>query len=136
MTATTAESPMASESARIVLAAILADTLGASRSVIPAAISPEQVIRPTVLVWQDTVSRGDVINAGVHRAEVRLTVWLLVGNEDPLRAEDELEALLGDVIDALASVHWCDWTTAERLIYADDYHGYKLALTASATIGE
>lgn len=126
-------------SARTALADALTARLPQGRyRIIPAAFPPDGVIKPTVLVWQDQVTRFEQVTH--DRLKVSLAVWLLVGIEDPVRAEDALEEGLDDLIEALRPVEWAMFEQAERLTFGDadgpTFHSYRLTFTALAKIGD
>lgn len=105
--------------------------------IIAAATIPDNVIRPTVLVWQENVRRYDQI--GHDRVMVDVAVMLIVGNEDLEKAEAALEDGLGDLIEALRPIDWAQWTDAERLTYGPPggptFHAYRVTLSSLAKIG-
>lgn len=126
-------------SARTALSEVLKVTLPAGKyRIIPAAFPPDNVVKPTVLVWQDNVRREPQI--GHDRLVVAVTVWLLVGIEDVEKAETALEDGLEDLIDALRPITWANWEQAERLTFGDadgpTFHSYRITLTAHAQIGD
>ena len=124
-------------SARTQLAAALRAALPGYR-LIAAADTPDRVERPTLLLWQGTVTRAEQISH--DRLQVDLVLWLLVGNESPEAAEAALEKGLDDVIEALRPLTWVDWPNAERLTFGEpdgpSYHGYRFNLQAYPTIGD
>lgn len=90
----------------------------------------DRVTRRTVAVWQETVTKTEQF--GPPRLQVALAVWILTGQEDPAKADDELDAALLDVLTAMQPLTWVDWQTAERLVLPApvNAHGFKLTCTA------
>lgn len=105
--------------------------------IIAAATIPDNVTRPTVLVWQENVRRHDQI--GHDRVLVDVAVMLMVGNEDLEKAEAALEDGLSDLIEAMRPIDWAHWTDAERLTYGPPggptFHAYRVTLSSLAKIG-
>jgi predicted RNase H-like nuclease len=98
-----------------------------------SAVVPSGISRPTVAVWQQSVVRRDEL--GQDRATVNLEIWVLVGHEDPEKADDALDAALDDLILALQPIDWVQWSEAQRGVLADTFPGYNITVTAVATIG-
>lgn len=126
-------------SARTALTETLKIRLPANRyRIIAAASMPDDVARPTIVVWQDNVRRHDQI--GHDRLMVDLSLMLLVGHNDAEKAEAALEDGLTDLVQALHTVDWLHWTEAERLTYGlpdgPSYHAYRVTLTSLAKIGD
>ena len=105
--------------------------------VIGAAEPPDRVTRPTVLVFQNTVTPTPQF--GLHDVNVEVVAWLLTGYELTEAAEDDLESSLEQLLLALQPLKWTDWTTCERMTFGPpdgaQQHGYKLTLTTHASIG-
>lgn len=126
-------------SARTALAEVLRIRLPDGRyRLIDGPNLPANVTKPTILLWQDRVTRTPQVSH--DRLTVSLVVWLLTGLEGP-KAEDQLEDGLTDLIEALRPVTWATWSEAERLTYGDSadgpaYHSYRLILTCLAQIGD
>ncbi|WP_324650999.1 hypothetical protein [Georgenia sp. H159] len=121
-------------SARTRLVADLKANLPAGYRVTGSALMPSGITRPTVAVWQQSIQRREEF--GPTRVAVGLEVWLLVGPQDPERADDELDDALEDVLAALQPVTWVQWTEASRGVLGDAFHGYNIQVTAVATISE
>lgn len=85
-----------------------------------------------VMVYTESIRRPE--RFGLNHLEVNLTLWVLVGYEDPKAADDALDKALEDVLGALQHVAWVNWTDAERGVFANRFHGYKVNLTAVAEI--
>jgi predicted RNase H-like nuclease len=95
---------------------------------------PDAVTRPTVMLWQSAMERLEQID--LDRVRVTLELWILTGRENPERADDDLDDALEAVLVALQPLSWVAWTQAERGIYAENYHGYRLTAFAVARIGD
>lgn len=119
--------------ARGVLAQALATALPDVR-VLGYPADVEAVTRPTVMLWQSLIERSDLL--GLDRVKVTLELWALVATEDPARADDALDEHLENVLYALQDLTWLDWTTAERGVLAERFHGYRVTAQAVAKIGE
>lgn len=96
---------------------------------------PDAVTRPTVMLWQSLLERGEQID---DRVALRVTVevWVLVSTEDPSKADDALDDALDDVLSAVHAVSFIEWSVAERGVLLDRFHGYRITAQAVATIGE
>jgi hypothetical protein len=119
-------------SARLALAAAL-----------KAALPAWQIVHGRVL---DTVRKpGCVLLAPVSKRKVpafglgwfteTLDLWVLTASEG-IAVEDDLDALLLDVLEVLEPLEWATWDQAERLVLADTYHGYKLTISANVQLVE
>lgn len=97
------------------------------------ALELDAVTRPTIMLWQTLVERLEQIS--LDRLKVTLELWVLVGAEDPAKADDALDDALGEVIAALHDLDWIDWTSAERGVLLDRFHGYRITAQAVAQIG-
>lgn len=120
-------------SARTELAAALTAALPTYR-VLGYAADLDAVARPTVLVWADKIVRRPEWASGLF--EFTLMMWVLVGTEDPARADDALDDALEDVLGALQPIGWVQWSGAERGVLRDAFHGWQITVTAVATIGD
>lgn len=94
------------------------------------ARSLDAMPKPTVLAWANTLTRGPALKAGLVSVEYR--VWALVDGEDPATVDDVLDPVLDDVLDVIAGIQFIDWTTAERGIYDDHWHGWRITAAATA----
>lgn len=57
-------------------------------------------------------------------------VWVIEPNVDPANSEDNLDDKLQEVIDAIDSIRWLGWTSAERRIHKSEHHAYMIAVEA------
>lgn len=105
--------------------------------IIAAADPPDRITRPTLLVYQSTVTKSEQF--GLGHQNVELAAWLLSGIESTEAAEGQLEGALDELMVALQPINWVHWQSAERLTFGPDegpqFHGYKLTLTAIRQIG-
>lgn len=79
------------------------------------AISPKPDA-PVVVIGLKTVGPGLVPG----RRTAQLEVLCSVAKQNPGTADDDLEDLLGQVLDVLDDFDWALWTTAERATYLDE----------------
>lgn len=118
--------------ARTALSEALTDALPGFR-VLGYSQDLDAVTRPTVMVWTSLIERAEQF--GLDRIKVTVELWVLVGNDNPEAANDALDDALEDVLGALQDVDWIDWTTAERGVLFDRFHGYRITALAVAQIG-
>lgn len=95
------------------------------------ARSLDAMPKPTVLAWADTLTRGPGLK-GRNLVAVDYRVWALVAGEDAATVDDDLDPALDAVLDAIAGVQFIDWTTAERGIFDDHWHGWRITCRATA----
>lgn len=112
----------------------------ALRQALAAGLSGWQIVAdPRAL---DSVRRpGAIVLAPVKRAKLpafglgwfteELMLWVLTAATKPEEIEDDLDACLLAVLEVLEPLDWAGWDTAERLVLADTYDGYKLTLNAT-----
>lgn len=58
---------------------------------------------------------------------VKLDAWCVTPYTDPGPADDDLEALLADVLDALDAAGIA-WTTADRGVWLDSYPAFRVTI--------
>lgn len=95
---------------------------------------PDNVTVPTVVLWQQSVTRFEQIDLEHLRAT--LTLWVLVPSDRPETLDDRLDGLLVTLLGVLQPLAWLDWTEAERGVLADSYPGYQITATAVYKIGD
>lgn len=95
------------------------------------ARSLDAMPKPTVLAWADTLTRGPGLK-GRDLVSVDYRVWALVDGEDVSTVDAALDVALDDVLDVIAGIGFIDWTTAERGIYDDHWHGWRVTCRAGA----
>lgn len=111
--------------------ALVVDTLtglfdGTEVRVRPYATGLGTITGPTVLVRVDTITPAALPHAWLTY-EVALAV--LSGLSDLSAAEDELDALLLDVLYAVDECDQLTWDRATRATFDDTLHGYSVVLT-------
>ena len=126
MTRSTSTSTPASSTARGAILAAVADLLPATVNVIPYARHITPPSRPTVMIRVDLVRPGVVQSARGYEA----ALVLIPSKDDPTGpADDELDALLEAVLDALDRAEDLTWSTAERATYQDSTNpAYEIKL--------
>lgn len=97
-------------------------------------MDPDAVTRPTIMMWTSLIERLEQID--LDRLKVTVELWVLVASEDPARVDDALDDALDDVIVALHPIPWLTWSTAERGVLTDRFHGYRITAQAVAKIGD
>lgn len=108
--------------------------LPANRFVVSDTARTPEVI-PTgkvhVLVYRSTVTAG--AQHGMRLNEVEL--WALTPklNLIPDGADDDLDDALEAILDAIDATQQLTWTTAERTVWDDALHGYKISLSVPTT---
>ncbi|GAB2474400.1 hypothetical protein [Xylanimonas ulmi] len=88
--------------------------------------------KPTVMLWASQMVKGETLKRPM--VTVTFDIWVLVGQENTGAADNALDAALEKVLAALQPLGWVDWTTAERGIFADALHGWRVTATAVAFI--
>lgn len=106
---------------------------------------------PSRFVTSDTARTPDRIGSGkvhvlLYRARVEpapqharrsnaLELWLLTPKLalEKDGADDDLDAALDQVLSAIDVADGLLWTTAERGVWADEWHGYKIDLSVQST---
>lgn len=80
-----------------------------------------------VLVYRQTVTAGP--QHGMRLNEVEL--WILTPklNLEEKGADDDLDAALTNVLDAIDNTEQLTWSTAERAVWDDALHGYRISLS-------
>lgn len=100
--------------------------------VVGYAYEPDVVTKPTIMLWQSRIE--PMPQATLDRVFVTVELWALVGTDDPAKADDALDDHLSDVITALHAIPWLTWSTAERGVLLDRFHGYRITAQAVAAI--
>ncbi len=117
---------------RRTLADALAAALPAYR-VMGYATELDAVTRPTVLLWVSLIEPFETF--GLDYLKVTFELWVVIGSQDPERANDDADDALTDVLTALQPLDYVDWTSAERGVLFDAHHGYRITAQAVAQIG-
>lgn len=116
-------------SARTLIADHLAAVLPAAYRIQPFPAEPDRVTDVTVMVWRENVTRGPVKGARANE----VAIWVLTGHEDPRNAEDALDTALDTVLAALDELDTSSWESAERAVYAEKWHGYRVTIPIATT---
>lgn len=111
-------------SARRIVANELEAQLPSAYRVYPYAVAPDGVEHVSVSVERSAVSRG--ASQGLWSEDV--SVYVLVGIENPERAEDMLDLALDDVLKVLERNHVLAFNRAERSSI-ENHHGYHITVT-------
>lgn len=116
-------------SVRSELAALLKPLLPASIKIIdvPRSIDGIEAKRPVVLLYRE--SRAKAPNALGDYIDT-FSMYVVTPGVDVRRSEDALDDTLDQVIAALDTITWLNWSTAERSIFGDNQApAYKITLT-------
>lgn len=90
----------------------------------------DQVIAPTVMVVLDTVEPG--VPPRKYRGHT-VSVWVIVPGTQPGAADDDLDGLLDQVLDALDDSEVVTWERAERTLFGEaQNHAYRITCTRQA----
>lgn len=94
---------------------------------VPRSLDGIETNKPVVLLYREKLAKAP--NAlGDYLATFAL--WVITPGIDPQRAEDALDDILDDVILALDSISFVQWTTAERSTFGDSQApAYRIDLT-------
>lgn len=114
--------------------AIVVDTLGTlvpeGINVIPYAREIDPPTKPTVMV------RIDEVNPSQFPTAIRdygMALILIASKTAPGPADDELDALLEDVLTALDGSDQMSWSKATRATYNEQYPAYQVDLNTIST---
>ncbi len=66
--------------------------------------------------------------AGAHLAQ--FTVTVVTPLTTPNKAEDDLDAAVGDLLHALDEIGWLDWEVAKKVLYGDRHLAYDVTVNA------
>lgn len=115
------------------LAAALKNVLPSAIKIIdvPRGIDGIEARRPVVLLYRERMTKAP--NAiGSYFNE--MAVWVISPNVDPRRGETQLDETLDEVIVALDSITWLNWSLAERSVFGDNQApAYKITVTLIGT---
>lgn len=119
--------------AREQVAAALANGLPTNYRVIDHSDSLDRIEarEVVVMVYQNRLRP----HLSSDRRMVDLDVWVLVPHLDPGPADDAADDALDVVTGALDAVPFATWTEAERGVFSESFHGYKITVTATTTKG-
>ena len=115
------------------LHAALIAGLGPAYRVIGFPTSLDAVTKPTVAAWTTGLTR--LPEAPVGHLAVTYTVQVLTGHQDPKRADDALDAALGDVLAVLWAAPQFLLESADRTVSEDNrFHSWTLTVRGGITI--
>ena len=101
-------------------------TLALDATVIPYGRALDNVSENTLMVRVDSVAKGQ----GIVWRTYSVALLLIVPFEDPQRGEDELDALLEDVLFELEkSTTPLVWTSAQRAVFQEKWPCYEVTLS-------
>jgi hypothetical protein len=95
--------------------------------------SLDSVRKPGAVVL-GTNKRTRVPALGLGWFTEELTLWVLTATTKPELIEDDLDGLLLQVLEVLEPLEWASWDTADRMVLADAYDGYKLTVTTNVQL--
>lgn len=111
------------------LAALLKPLLPSTVKIIdvPRSVDGVEAKRPVVLLYRE--SREKQANA-IGDYNDTFTMWVVSPQVDVRRAEDGLDDLLDDVLLALDTITWLNWSRAERALFGEQQApAYKINLS-------
>lgn len=100
---------------------------------IPNAMPPDRIEAGKVALL---VARTSLVPAPQHgRRTNTLSLWLLTPKESLAQdgADDDLDAALDQVLDAIDATASLTWSTAERSVWEDVAHGYNITISLTTT---
>lgn len=114
-------------SARSIVAQKLSEGLAEDVLVWPYYKSLDHVLSPTVVVALKSLSPSILANAWY---QARVTLIAVVPQQDSPNADDELDALLADVLAVLETDDFqgITWETATRAVLDDIYPSFEIEL--------
>jgi len=71
--------------------------------------------------------------APLGRHEANFTVTVVTPLTTPNKAEDDLDAAVGDLVNAIDAIEWLDWETAKKVLYGDRHLAYDVTVKAVTT---
>ena len=88
-----------------------------------ASLDPSVV--GAIQLWRSSIAPAS--NMGSFDEEFEL--WVMTAKLDPDTSEDDLDARLFEVIEALQPLKWLTWSTAQRAIHAQEQRqAYKFTI--------
>ncbi len=102
-----------------------------SRYAITGLRTVDVVTKRALLVYQESLTPTEAFAPTVR---AQLAVWILVPQEKPDAADDALDEALEDVLGVVHPMQSLTWTSAERGVFQESWHGYKLTVVAGGQI--
>jgi len=94
---------------------------------VPRSIDGMEAKRPVVVLFRE--SRAKAPNAIGDYFDT-FALYVVTPGVDVRRSEDALDDTLDQVITALDTITWLNWTSAERSVFGDNQApAYKIAIT-------
>lgn len=120
-------------SARARLVTELTEALPADRYLVAGTWATPDQLEPgrlAVRCWVSELRPGPRFGT----LTVDLVLWVLTPATTPTVVDAELDTALLDLMDALHTREWVQWTSATRAVLEDYWHGYRFDLTAAALL--
>lgn len=99
--------------------------------IVPASRNLDNLTQPVLQLSLRELSRLKDAPIGAHRADFIVTIVTPITT--PQRAEDDLDALVADLVAGIDSLDGIGWETATKVTYADRYLAYDVVVFATAT---
>lgn len=96
--------------------------------IVPNSRNIDALDKPIVQISLMEFSRLPQAPIGKHL--VTFTVTVVTPLTTPVKAEDDLDKLVGDLIDAIDQIEWLDWESARKVIYSDRHLAYDVTVHA------
>lgn len=87
--------------------------------------------RPFTQISLMEIDRLPEAPIGAHRAT--FTVTVVTALTTPQKAEDDLDALVGDLVYAIDQIDWLDWEVAKKVVYGERHLAYDVTVHAVTT---
>ena len=98
---------------------------------VPRSVDGIEAKKPVIIIYRET--RGKAPNAVGDYMDT-FTLWVVSPFVDVRRAEDGLDDLLDEVLLALDTITWLNWSTAERSMFGDQQApAYKISLSVNVS---
>lgn len=96
--------------------------------IVAASRSLDKLTGPTAQLTLREFTRLPDAPIGKHKAE--FTVTVITPLVTPQRAEDDLDALVADLVHGIDQIDWLSWESARKVIYADTHLAYDVTVFA------
>ena len=94
---------------------------------VPRGIDGIESKRPLILLYRSAVAKAP--NA-IGTFFNTFSLWIISPNIDPKRSEDQLDEMLDEVLAALTSIGWLNWSQAVRSTFGEQQApAYEISLT-------
>lgn len=98
---------------------------------VPRSVDGIESKKPVIILYRET--RGKAPNSVGDYMDT-FTLWVVSPFVDVRRAEDGLDDLLDEVLLALDTITWLNWSTAERSMFGDQQApAYKITLSVTVS---